>query len=163
MTNSAKDRADLAGRTSSEGVGPTDDVRPAGLCSGDAFLDGVTSGESSDPTQRVQACKPNGLENHVAGTGAWSRSALERAEQLSPREKDVIVWVATGRTMIEIGRMLGISPHTVEEHLKSVRFKLGTANTVHSVATALKLGEVELSDFQFGSRSLTQFDGANDR
>lgn len=63
---------------------------------------------------------------------------------LSPRERDVLSWTAGGKTAPEIGEILGISAHTVGEHLRHVRRKLNTSNNAHSVAEALRSGDLKL-------------------
>jgi len=47
-----------------------------------------------------------------------------RIDMLTPREKEVLLEVATGRTSREIGELLGISPRTVETHRERVMSKL---------------------------------------
>jgi DNA-binding CsgD family transcriptional regulator len=52
---------------------------------------------------------------------------VSSAHGLSPREGDVVRLVAAGCTNQEIARHLGVSAHTVAEHLKRVFRKLGVA------------------------------------
>lgn len=47
-----------------------------------------------------------------------------------------------GETYCGIGRMLGISPHTVDTHLRRLRDKTGTANRTQLVVFALQRGYV---------------------
>lgn len=47
---------------------------------------------------------------------------------LSPRKTEILVWVAQGKTNPEIGMILGISPRTVQKHLKRVYSRLGVEN-----------------------------------
>jgi len=47
-----------------------------------------------------------------------------RIDLLTPREKEVLLAVAGGRTSREIGALLGISPRTVETHRERVMSKL---------------------------------------
>lgn len=54
------------------------------------------------------------------------RSPLE--EQLSPREQQVAEWVGQGKSNDEIGTILGISAHTVKNHLDKIFRKLGVEN-----------------------------------
>lgn len=63
---------------------------------------------------------------------------------LSPRERDVVRWSAEGKTMHDTAAILGISPHTVAEHLKNIRRKLGTSNVAHSITVAARRGELQL-------------------
>jgi DNA-binding CsgD family transcriptional regulator len=56
------------------------------------------------------------------------------ATELTPRELEVIAHVAEGRTNNEIGRLLGISSHTVRKHLENAYEKLGTHTRTGAVA-----------------------------
>ncbi|HYD27235.1 LuxR family transcriptional regulator [Brevundimonas sp.] len=63
---------------------------------------------------------------------------------LTIRESDVLAWVAGGKTTRDVATILGISEHTVGEHLKNIRRKLGTSNNTHSTVRALQLGLLRL-------------------
>jgi DNA-binding CsgD family transcriptional regulator len=69
----------------------------------------------------------------------------ESATHLPLREASCLRWKALGKTDDEIGRILGISPHTVRFHLESARSRLQTANTTHTVAKALAVGLINMS------------------
>jgi LuxR family quorum sensing-dependent transcriptional regulator len=78
-------------------------------------------------------------------------SAVERTTadtktlpKLTPRERDILTWVALGKTAPEIAAALGISDYTVTHHLQNVRIKLGTRNNAHSVAIALRAGQIAI-------------------
>lgn len=89
---------------------------------------------------------------HLAALLAQSiRAVTERAQlahvggsRLTVRERDILAWVAHGKTVAGVAAMLGISDHTVGEHLKNVRHKLGSANNAHSIVRALQLGQLRL-------------------
>ncbi len=49
-------------------------------------------------------------------------------EQLTPREREVLEHIANGKSNKEAGRLLGISPRTVEVHRARVMEKLGAKN-----------------------------------
>ncbi len=55
--------------------------------------------------------------------------------QLTPREIDVLNWVAKGKTNRDIGEILGMSPRTVNKHLEHIYVKLGVET--RSAAAAL--------------------------
>lgn len=55
-------------------------------------------------------------------------SIVGAAHRLTPRESDVVVLVAAGRSNREIARALDVSPHTVSDHLKSIFAKLEVAS-----------------------------------
>ena len=53
---------------------------------------------------------------------------------LTPREREVVVLVAEGKTNAEIARQLGISPGTVRRHLENVFAKLDVHTRTAAVA-----------------------------
>jgi LuxR family transcriptional regulator, activator of conjugal transfer of Ti plasmids len=53
---------------------------------------------------------------------------------LSPREFECLDWAAQGKSAWEIGRILGISQHTVAAYLGNAKAKLGVRTTVQAVA-----------------------------
>ncbi len=69
-----------------------------------------------------------------------------RLEQLTPRERDVLVLVADGRTNKEIGAELGISPRTVETHRESIVRKLDIKSVAGLTRFAIESGLVSNSD-----------------
>ncbi|WP_086930496.1 LuxR C-terminal-related transcriptional regulator [Agarilytica rhodophyticola] len=58
---------------------------------------------------------------------------------LTPREIEVLQWIACGKNPSYIGDKLGISENTVLTHLKNIRKKLNVRNITHAVAKALAL------------------------
>jgi len=46
---------------------------------------------------------------------------MDNLRCLSKREKEVLYWVALGKTNWEIGMILDISLYTVKNHIKSIR------------------------------------------
>jgi DNA-binding NarL/FixJ family response regulator len=57
---------------------------------------------------------------------------------LTPREAEVLFWVARGKTNDEIATVLGIGRTTVKKHLESVFAKLGVENRTTAAAVALE-------------------------
>ena len=63
---------------------------------------------------------------------------------LTPRETDVLVWVAAGKTSAEIGLIVGARLRTVEKHLERIYRKLGVENrtaaagVVRSISSRLR-------------------------
>ncbi len=60
--------------------------------------------------------------------------------RLTPREKQVLLWTASGKTIWEISVILSISQRTAKQHLSSVMAKLGVENKFHAVAEAVACG-----------------------
>lgn len=61
---------------------------------------------------------------------------------LTPRQREVLEWVAHGKTAADIGVIMGISAPTVEKHLRLARETLGVETTAHAVVKAAFLNEV---------------------
>lgn len=60
--------------------------------------------------------------------------------RLSPRERDVLAFVAEGKSDWEISIILSLSQNTVRAHVDSARRKLGCANRTHAVAKLVTNG-----------------------
>jgi DNA-binding CsgD family transcriptional regulator len=58
---------------------------------------------------------------------------------LTPRESEVLAWVAKGKTNTEIGMILRMSGRTVQKHLEHVYQKLGVATRTTATVAALKM------------------------
>ena len=69
-----------------------------------------------------------------------------RRQSLSTSERSCLVWCACGKTSGEIGTILSLSEHTVNHYFTLAGQKLGTNNRVHTVARAIKLGLIDLSE-----------------
>ena len=63
-----------------------------------------------------------------------------RANQpsLTPREVEVLFWVARGKSAWEIGEILHIAKRTVDEHAQTAVRKIGAVNRTHAVALAMR-------------------------
>lgn len=59
---------------------------------------------------------------------------------LSTRERECLVLAASGKTAVEIGKLLSITERTVGFHLGNARQKLGTESSQHAVIRAVSLG-----------------------
>jgi RNA polymerase sigma factor (sigma-70 family) len=71
---------------------------------------------------------------------AARETSRDRIEQLTPREKEVLVRVAEGRTSREIAEEFGISHRTVETHRESIMRKLGIRTVAGLTRFALEAG-----------------------
>ena len=65
-------------------------------------------------------------------------------EELTPREKDVLVLLAQGKQNKEIAAELIITERTVKVHISSILAKLGAGNRTEAVRIAVQQGLVEL-------------------
>lgn len=76
------------------------------------------------------------LQQVVAASPASRRSF----EPLSARELEVTRWISEGKTSVEIGMILDLSEHTVNEYIRSSMAKLNCANRMHLISTSIRLG-----------------------
>ena len=65
--------------------------------------------------------------------------ALSAAAQLTPRESEVLRWIGVGKSNIEIGMILGISPLTVKNHVQEILRRLDVLNRTQAVSKAISL------------------------
>jgi LuxR family transcriptional regulator/LuxR family quorum-sensing system transcriptional regulator CciR len=64
--------------------------------------------------------------------------------ELSPREAEVLAWVARGKSNPLIGEILGISTHTVDAHLRKIYVKLGVFDRISAALRGLGFGLISL-------------------
>lgn len=86
------------------------------------------------------------LRPHLARMriNAGFRRRMNGHRGLTPRETEVLGWIARGRTNAEIGRLLFISPHTVRKHVENIFEKLDvrTRTAAAACARSVPLDEV---------------------
>lgn len=61
---------------------------------------------------------------------------------LTERQREVLEWVAEGKTTADIALILGLRPATVEKHLRLARQCLGVETTAHALVKATFLNQV---------------------
>jgi len=64
----------------------------------------------------------------------WRPSRVPASSFISPREQEILRWVARGLSNDEIARRLWLSPHTVRTHLENAYRKLGVRNRTQALA-----------------------------
>jgi DNA-binding NarL/FixJ family response regulator len=74
--------------------------------------------------------------------------AREKLTLLSGREQSVLRRIAEGYSGVEIGRMLDITPKTVDTYKSRIAQKLGFTHRTDYVRFALRLGLIDLGDRQ---------------
>jgi LuxR family quorum sensing-dependent transcriptional regulator len=68
----------------------------------------------------------------------------KNSQLLTPRELEVLGWVARGKSASEIAGILKITKRTVDEHAQTAVRKLGVANRTHAVAIAVRDRVIEV-------------------
>ena len=111
---------------------PADDGRPLALLKADAAPAQVAAALAAVllGLQVRDPARPPAPPVHDSGD----------AEPLTEREVQVLELIAKGLTNRDIGRLLGISAHTVKFHVGQVLGKLGAASRAEAVSSALRLG-----------------------
>ncbi|MGD0610203.1 MAG: response regulator transcription factor [Anaerolineales bacterium] len=84
------------------------------------------------------------LVNRVGGRGAYR--AADMPAGLTEREMEVLRATAQGRPNKSIAGTLGISPQTVQVHLRNIFTKLGVGNRSEAVAYAIRHGWITLEE-----------------
>lgn len=104
----------------------------------------TVAGETIDPDPQT----PRFV--HILGLHAYRglKRVLATASRpwprLTAREREVLQWLAAGKTAWEASRILSISENTVLTHLRHAKQKLDTVNVVHTVVEALRRREIHL-------------------
>jgi LuxR family quorum sensing-dependent transcriptional regulator len=75
---------------------------------------------------------------HLTGAPGEDRVALTR------REREVLTWLAEGKSAWELGEILGVSERTVNEHSQMACRKLRAVNRTQAVAIALEKKLIEV-------------------
>jgi DNA-binding CsgD family transcriptional regulator len=70
------------------------------------------------------------------------RSGGSAPHQLSPRQAEIAVWVARGKSNPEIARDLGLSPRTIDTHIAALFYKLDVSSR-GELCTVLSLSNAD--------------------
>ena len=87
--------------------------------------------------------------------GMYSYQALNRAginkkkeddqrQPLTPREREVMTWVAAGKTDHEIADILTVSSTTIASHVQNAKKNLDAYKRTYAVVQAIKFGEISI-------------------
>lgn len=102
---------------------------------------GGTNGDLA-PAERA-ALQLMCLTLHQRARELWEREHGFTRPQIPPltdREREILAWVAAGKTDWEISQILAISTATVQTHLERVRRKLGASTRAQAAALGVWLG-----------------------
>ncbi len=88
--------------------------------------------------RRAEATVPAAAKPVNGSSPAEPQPAALESLGLTPREAEILFWVAQGKTNPEIATILGIGLTTVKKHLESTFAKLGVENRTSAAAMALE-------------------------
>jgi DNA-binding CsgD family transcriptional regulator len=76
---------------------------------------------------------------------AWNEPIVVFVKQipLTAREKQVLGWIAFGKSSRDVAAIMNLSEHTVNEHIATAVTKLKASNRTEAVARALLTGDIE--------------------
>ncbi|WP_233416870.1 helix-turn-helix transcriptional regulator [Halovulum marinum] len=135
----------LLGEAVSEGVGKQGISVPIRGVGGQMAMFSVTSYDNEASWERFgRQHMPNlvlaGNYIHQQAARIMGADQLAGVADLSPRERDVLTFLAVGHSRSAAADKLGISEHTLRAYLDTARLKLGAQNTTHAVALAMTRG-----------------------
>ncbi|HXM65076.1 MAG TPA: response regulator transcription factor [Terriglobales bacterium] len=87
---------------------------------------------------------PTEVDSMFPAADPSSRSLADLAEELTPRESEVLQMLANGLANKEIAARLSISEHTVKFHVASILGKLGAGSRTEAVSLGIRRGIVLL-------------------
>jgi len=71
-------------------------------------------------------------------SGKRTSTDIDPLQSLSPREREVLMWLSRGKTSWAISVILQISERTVNYHVNNILRKLGVINRMQAVSVAAK-------------------------
>lgn len=80
----------------------------------------------------------------IAKNRSGVKSDRSKLRSLTPREEEVLKWLATPNTYREIAAKLEIGEETIRSHAKSILHKLNQKNRAQAVLFALQAGMIDL-------------------
>ncbi|MFF3670831.1 response regulator [Microtetraspora malaysiensis] len=83
---------------------------------------------------------PSVTKKVIGRFGRHDAAPVEGLDMLTPREREMVAWVATGRSNAEIAKELVISPDTVRTHVSRAMVKLRARDRAQLVVFAVRSG-----------------------
>ena len=96
-----------------------------------------------DLLNRMQPALAN-LYRMTSMTARMNRAQESQLLSLTPREREVLIWVGAGKSNAQVATILGLSVRTVQKHLENSYVKLGVEN--RTAAAMLVLGKSDRID-----------------
>ncbi|SEQ48562.1 transcriptional regulator, LuxR family [Devosia sp. YR412] len=97
----------------------------------------IDDGMDTDQLHLMTLC----AHSRILDLQTASRAALPI---LSEREREVVTWLAAGKTADDVSCILRISPRTVHAHIAAAGHKFGTSNSTHTVVEAIRRKQISI-------------------
>ncbi len=85
------------------------------------------------------------LLNRSSASGGSPGGVFQSDGELSARERQVLGWIAFGKSSREVAQIMAISEHTVNDYIASAMAKLNASNRTEAVLRALLTNQIDLS------------------
>jgi DNA-binding NarL/FixJ family response regulator len=82
----------------------------------------------------------SGLVDRLTAPREGGRRDVDATNVLTPREREILRTIAAGASTAEVAEAFGISPLTVQSHVKNILAKLGVHSKVEAVRIAWRQG-----------------------
>lgn len=99
------------------------------------FCDGIAPA-ADDTAKRSESPRSEPGRQPIAGVAPHQ----QLSGGLTPRETEVLRLLAAGESNAQIGRRLGLSPHTIERHIANLYRKIGARGRADATAYAIRSG-----------------------
>jgi DNA-binding response OmpR family regulator/DNA-binding CsgD family transcriptional regulator len=99
----------------------------------------VCGGEKFALTLVGAAAPSEHLFKLARSTAGLEPRLLQQAFHLTPREADVLLWTAHGKSNKDMSEILNISARTVNKHLEQIFLKIGVENRASAAAAATRV------------------------
>lgn len=66
--------------------------------------------------------------------------------RLSGREAECLLWVSRGKSSLDIGQIVGLSPRTVDSYIEKACAKFGVRTRIEAVAIAVRSGIIDAEE-----------------
>ncbi|WP_267244883.1 response regulator transcription factor [Streptomyces sp. PR69] len=108
----------------------------------ECLLGDAVPGRPDEPDEPAPAAERS-RQPVVPVLDSGCRQALDL---LTPREREVLILVAQGKSNRQVANALGISEKTVKNHLSALFSKIGAADRTQAVVFGIRGGVVEICD-----------------
>ena len=66
------------------------------------------------------------------------------SNELSPRQKEIVQYIANGHTVMQIAKLMGLEYGTVKGHVRKAKEKFNAKSAAHCVAIAIVRGDIKV-------------------
>jgi LuxR family transcriptional regulator len=80
--------------------------------------------------------------NHIVNLKLITLPRTDKRGGLTARQREALEWVGEGKSYREIAQIMGVTPATVEKHLRLARAKLGVDTTAQAILKATMQNQI---------------------